>query len=73
MVRRDRPEADAACDRGKTQYRSGERDQSPDVRQRFANLGLEPVGGTPQAFGNHLRSELAKWGKVIKEAGIQAN
>lgn len=45
----------------------------PDVRQRFVNLGLEPVGGTPDAFGNLLRTELGKWGKVIKEAGIQAN
>lgn len=45
----------------------------PDVRKRLATLGLEPVGGTPQAFESLLRSELAKWAKVVKEAGIRTN
>ena len=33
-------------------------------------LGLVPVGGTPTALGDHLKSEIARWAKVVKEAGI---
>jgi tripartite-type tricarboxylate transporter receptor subunit TctC len=45
--------------------------QMPDVRERFQNGGVEPVGGTPEKFGEHLRSEIAKWGKVVKESGAK--
>ncbi len=45
--------------------------QMPDVRERFQNGGVEPVGGTPEKFGDHLRSEIAKWGRVVKEAGAK--
>jgi tripartite-type tricarboxylate transporter receptor subunit TctC len=44
----------------------------PDVRSRFATLGLEPVGGTPQEFGTLLQKETAKWAKVVKDANIKA-
>jgi len=40
------------------------------VRQRFAELALEPVGDTPEEFGRFLKSEVDKWGKVAREAGI---
>ena len=43
----------------------------PDVAERFAADGATPVGTTPQQFAAFLKSEMAKWGKVIKEAGIQ--
>ena len=46
--------------------------QSPDVRARFANLSLDISTTTPQQFGAHLRSELERWGKVVKAAGIKA-
>jgi tripartite-type tricarboxylate transporter receptor subunit TctC len=46
--------------------------QSPDVRARFANLSLDISTTTPQAFGAHLESELKRWGKVVKAAGIRA-
>ena len=45
--------------------------QMPDVRERFQNGGVEPVGGTPEKFGEHLRSEIAKWGKVVRESGAK--
>ena len=45
--------------------------QMPDVRERFRNGGVEPVGGTPEKFGEHLRSEIIKWGKVVKESGAK--
>jgi tripartite-type tricarboxylate transporter receptor subunit TctC len=45
--------------------------KSPDVAERFAADGATPVGSTPQQFAAFLKSEMAKWGKVIREAGIQ--
>jgi tripartite-type tricarboxylate transporter receptor subunit TctC len=43
----------------------------PDVRAKFEADGFEPVGSTPEAFGNFVRAEIAKWAKTIKAAGIQ--
>lgn len=43
----------------------------PDVLERFANLGLEPVGNSPREFGDYIRSELTKWAKVVKDANIK--
>ncbi|MBX3666634.1 MAG: tripartite tricarboxylate transporter substrate binding protein [Burkholderiales bacterium] len=45
--------------------------QNPDVRQRLLGDGAEPVGGTPEEFAAYLRSETAKWAKVIQAAGIK--
>ena len=44
----------------------------PDVKERLSADGSEPVGGTPEQFAAHIRSEIAKWRKVVKEAGIRA-
>jgi tripartite-type tricarboxylate transporter receptor subunit TctC len=44
---------------------------APDLRTRYAELGLEIVGSTPQQFASTIDSELLKWGKVIKTAGIR--
>ena len=43
----------------------------PDVRQRFTNGGVTPVGGTPEQFTEHIRNEVAKWGKVVKATGAR--
>jgi tripartite-type tricarboxylate transporter receptor subunit TctC len=43
----------------------------PDVRQRFTNGGVTPVGGTAEQFTEHLRNEVAKWGKVVKATGAR--
>jgi tripartite-type tricarboxylate transporter receptor subunit TctC len=45
--------------------------QQPEVRDRFLSLGLIPIGGTPAALGDYLKSEIARWTKVVKEAGIR--
>jgi tripartite-type tricarboxylate transporter receptor subunit TctC len=37
----------------------------------MAAMGSIPVGGTPEAFGEHVRAEIAKWAKVIKASGIK--
>ena len=45
--------------------------QAPDVRAKFANLSLEITTTSPRQFEDHLKSELARWGKVVKAAGIK--
>jgi tripartite-type tricarboxylate transporter receptor subunit TctC len=45
----------------------------PDVRKRFADLGVDPVGGPPEAFSRHIRAESEKWGRVVKTANITLN
>lgn len=44
---------------------------APDLRDKFIGFGQQPMGGTPEAFGGFLRSEIAKYAKVIKAAGIK--
>ncbi|MCM5680451.1 tripartite tricarboxylate transporter substrate binding protein [Schlegelella sp. S2-27] len=45
----------------------------PAVQQRFAAIGAEPIGSTPQQLARHLQAEMDKWGKVIRERGIRAD
>ena len=47
--------------------------QSSEIRERIAPLGYEPDTGTPQRFAAYIKSEIAKWGKVVKAAGIHAD
>lgn len=42
----------------------------PEVRKRLLSIGAEPSGGSSAELADHLRSERAKWGQVIKEAKI---
>ena len=43
-----------------------------DVREGFLQRGLIPVGNTPEQFEAFIGNEMAKWSKIIKEAGIKA-
>jgi tripartite-type tricarboxylate transporter receptor subunit TctC len=43
----------------------------PDVRERLATAGFDIVDGTPEAFGAYIKTEIAKWAKVVKAAGIK--
>jgi tripartite-type tricarboxylate transporter receptor subunit TctC len=43
----------------------------PHVREAFARLGAEPVGGTPDAYRELVNSQLAHWAKVVKDSGIK--
>jgi tripartite-type tricarboxylate transporter receptor subunit TctC len=47
--------------------------QMPDVREKLEALTLEPVGGTPQQFSDYVRSEVVKWGLVVKETGARVD
>jgi tripartite-type tricarboxylate transporter receptor subunit TctC len=44
----------------------------PDVQEKNAAVGADPVGGTPEQFGAYLKSEIAKFARVVKEAKISA-
>ena len=41
------------------------------LREKLADQGFEPVGDSPQEFAAYIKSEIAKWGKVIRDAGIR--
>jgi tripartite-type tricarboxylate transporter receptor subunit TctC len=45
--------------------------QSADIKERFFKDGIEGVGSTPEQFAAHIRSERAKWEKVVDSAGIK--
>jgi tripartite-type tricarboxylate transporter receptor subunit TctC len=45
---------------------------APDMRARFEQLGIEPVGSTPEQAATFLNDEIAKWAKVINTAGVKA-
>jgi len=45
----------------------------PEVRARLENLGVEVVGSTPEQFESFVRTEIAKWAKVIKASNIKVD
>ncbi len=45
--------------------------KSKELQDKLAADGSEPMGGSPQRFAEHIRAEHAKWGGVIREAGIR--
>ena len=47
--------------------------KTPAVRERLTAMGAEPSGNTPDEFAGFLRSEIAKWRKVVKSAGLDSH
>jgi tripartite-type tricarboxylate transporter receptor subunit TctC len=45
----------------------------PEVRERIAGLGAEPIGNSPAEFAAMQRAEAARWIRVAKEANIHAD
>ena len=45
--------------------------KSPEVVQRLSHDGSTPVGSSPEQFTAHIRSEIAKWRTLVKEAGLE--
>jgi len=45
----------------------------PDVKEKFLNAGVEPVGSSPEQFANIIKADIATTGKVIKDAGIKVD
>jgi tripartite-type tricarboxylate transporter receptor subunit TctC len=46
--------------------------QDPEVKEKFATLGVDAMSSTPEQLGAYIKSETAKYAKLIKEANIQA-
>jgi len=46
---------------------------SPETSKRLADVGIEPAPGTPEQFSTFVRAELAKWAKVVRDAGVTAD
>jgi tripartite-type tricarboxylate transporter receptor subunit TctC len=44
----------------------------PDMQERLAALGYETIASAPAASADHIKSEIARWAKVIRDAGIKA-
>lgn len=47
--------------------------RAPDVRARFAQLGYEPLGDTPEEFALLMRSEFERFGRLIRQLGLKAD
>jgi tripartite-type tricarboxylate transporter receptor subunit TctC len=47
--------------------------RTAEVRQELAALGAEPVGDTPEEFAAFLKTDMARWGKIIQENGIRSD
>ena len=45
--------------------------RAPDIAERYATLGVEPVDNTPEQFATYIRAELVKWGDIIKRSGTK--
>lgn len=47
--------------------------RTPEAREWFAEFGAEPTTDTPEGFAAYIKAEHAKWGPIIREAGIKAD
>ncbi len=47
--------------------------QQPDLKQRLESLGADPLTSSSEEFSTYLRSEIDKWGKVVKAAGMKVD
>jgi tripartite-type tricarboxylate transporter receptor subunit TctC len=45
----------------------------PEMHKRMIANGYEPIGGSPQKFGEHIHAEIAKWGPVVKRANVHVD
>lgn len=43
----------------------------PEIKEKYKGLGLEIIGGTPQQFAEFIKTDLAKWSKVVKDSGAK--
>jgi tripartite-type tricarboxylate transporter receptor subunit TctC len=46
---------------------------SPELKDKLAAMGTDPLTGTPEEFAAYIKSEIAKWGDVIRKAGVKAD
>jgi len=46
---------------------------APDMRQKLAEQGADAMGGSPEAFAEHVAREREKWGRLVRERNIAVN
>ena len=46
---------------------------SPDLKERLAAMATDPATSTPEEFADYIKREIAKWGEVVREAGLKAD
>jgi tripartite-type tricarboxylate transporter receptor subunit TctC len=44
----------------------------PDVGEKLAAMGVEIIGNSPDEFARIIKSDVVRWGKVVRDAGIKA-
>src|SRR5439155_1156187 len=47
--------------------------RAPEMKERLATMATDPLASTPEEFGAYIQSEIAKWGEVIRKAGLRAD
>ncbi len=47
--------------------------RQPEVSERFNSLASTPIGDSRQHFGEYMKAEIAKWGKIVKESGAKVD
>jgi tripartite-type tricarboxylate transporter receptor subunit TctC len=46
---------------------------APDLKERLTALATDPVTSTPEEFADYIKREIAKWGEVVRQAGLKAD
>ena len=46
---------------------------TPEIRQRLTLETFQPIGSTPEQLGSHIKSEIARWSRIVKESGAKIN
>jgi len=44
-----------------------------ETKERLAGIGMDTVTSTPEEFAAHIRADVARWGEVVKKAGVTLN
>jgi len=47
--------------------------QAPDVRKKLGDQGADILGGSPEQFGNLIKTDIARWAPVVKQSGAKAD
>jgi tripartite-type tricarboxylate transporter receptor subunit TctC len=47
--------------------------REPELNERLAAMAVDPVTSTPEEFAIYIRQETAKWGDVVRKAGLRAD
>jgi tripartite-type tricarboxylate transporter receptor subunit TctC len=45
----------------------------PDTQEKMRNAGFEPISSTPEKFGEFIKTQIVRWGKVIKDANLSVD